>query len=383
MSRTYHVALQFRGLPPSYTDLRVAVGRWAAMRGDWDLHAAGTDAFRPVGSLRDWDGDGAIVAAVEEHHLTEMASLPFPAVNISHRLASPRVPHVWHDEEAIGRTGGEHLLEAGHRNIAFLGNLGHAYSEGRRRGAADALADRGLLLRATTIQELAGEHYGMRWERLDQWIRDGDFPQGVICANDSLGRQVTETCRGVGIDVPDQVAVVSVDDAVGMCELSIPPLSSVRIDTYRLGWEACSLLQQLMDGEPPPETYPRIAPLGVTVRQSSDALAIDDAQTAAAVRFIRNHAREMIDVNDVLREVPAARRSIERKFRRYLGRSPWQEIRRVQIEHVKQLLRQTDWPIGQVAEASAFRDPRTLSRVFRKETGLSPRQFRNSRAGAV
>jgi LacI family transcriptional regulator len=383
MARTYHVALQFRGLLPSHADLRVAIGRWAATRGDWDFHAAGTDAFRPVGPLTDWDGDGAIIALSSEHHLAEATALPFPAVNISHLLACPGFPHVWNNEEAIGRTAAEHLLESGHRNIAFLGNLGHAYSDGRRQGAAKALADRGLSLRTTTIHELAAEDWGLRWQRLEQWLRDGGFPQGVVCANDSLGRQVTETCRGVGIEVPDQVAVVGVDDAVGMCELSIPPLSSVRIDTYRLGWEACVLLQRFMDGEPPPEAYPRIAPLGVTVRQSSDALAIDDPEVAAAVRFIRDHAREMIDVNDVLREVPAARRSIERKFRRYLGRSPWQEIRRVQIEHVKQLLRQTDWPIVQVAEASAFRDAKTLSTVFRKETGLSPRQFRNARTGTA
>lgn len=368
---------------PSHHELRVAIGRWVATRQDWELYASGADAFRPIGAMEDWDGDGAICALSSEQHTAEARALPIPTVNISHRLDCPDIPHVWLDEKAIGRTAAEHLLEAGHRSIAFLGNLGHAYSDGRRRGAAETLARRGLSLRSTTIQELGGEHYETRWERLEQWLREGGFPQGVICANDNLGRQVTETCRGVGIHVPDQMAVVGVDDAVGMCELCIPPLSSVRIDTYRLGWEACALLQRLMDGQPPPTVYPAIAPLGVAVRQSSDALAIDDPDIAAAVRFIREHAREMIDVNDVLREVPAARRSIERKFRRYLGRSPWQEIRRVQVEHVKQLLTQTDWPIGHIAEASAFRDAKTLSTVFRKETGLSPRQFRNARRGNI
>ena len=378
MSHKYHVAIMLRGLMPSHHELRVAIGRWAAMRGDWDLHASGVDAFRPLGPMEKWDGDGAIAGVTTEGHLAEAQALSSPVVNISHRLECPDTPHVWLDEEGIGRTAAEHMLETGHRNIAFLGNLGHAYSDGRCRGVAKSLIDRGLSLRATSIQELGGEHYETRWDRLERWLRDGGFPQGVICANDNLGRQVTETCRGVSIDVPDQVAVVGVDDAVGMCELCIPPLSSVRIDAYRLGWEACALLQRLMDGEPVPEEYPRIAPLGVSVRQSSDALAIDDPVVAAAVRFIREHAREMINVNDVLREIPAARRSIERKFRRYLGRSPWQEIRRVQVEHVKRLLIETDWAMPRVAEGSAFRDAKDLSTQFRKFTGQTPTRFRRS-----
>jgi LacI family transcriptional regulator len=114
----------------------------------------------------------------------------------------------------------------------------------------------------------------------------------------------------------------------------------------------------------------------VVVRQSSDLLGVPDAQVSAAVRFIRERSHQPILVRDVLREVPVARRALERRFRKWLQRSISEEIRRVRLERSRQLLLQTDMSLAAVAINSGFRDGRQLSVVFRRETGLTPSAFR-------
>jgi LacI family transcriptional regulator len=150
----------------------------------------------------------------------------------------------------------------------------------------------------------------------------------------------------------------------------------VQPDWRRIGYEASVLLDRLMQGDSPPDAPRLIQPVGVVTRRSTDALAIADREVVDAMRFITDHAAERIDVNDILRALPVARRSLERKFRKYVGHSPARQIKQAQIQHIKRLLIQNDWPMPKIAAASAFHDPGDLSKQFRKETGLTPTAYR-------
>ena len=178
--------------------------------------------------------------------------------------------------------------------------------------------------------------------------------------------------------MPEEVALVGVDNDDLLCELARPALSSVALPAERIGFEAARLLDQLL-------TRPRarsvgqpllLAPLGVVTRRSSDVLAIDDPEVAAAVRFIREHAYEPIQVKDVLGEVPVSRRTLERRVRAALGYGIWEEIRRAHMERGRALLAETEMPMSEVAKHAGFSDARQLSVVFRQETGLTPTDYR-------
>jgi LacI family transcriptional regulator len=149
----------------------------------------------------------------------------------------------------------------------------------------------------------------------------------------------------------------------------------------RIGYEAAALLDRLMDGERPPAAPWRIEPLGVTTRQSTDVLAIDDPQVAAAVRFIREHACQGTTVAEVLRQVPLSRTMLERRFRKYLGRSPQVEIRSVQVKRAQQLLAETDLRLPQIAALAGFAHPEYLSVVFKRHTGQTPGAYRRRAQG--
>jgi LacI family transcriptional regulator len=177
--------------------------------------------------------------------------------------------------------------------------------------------------------------------------------------------------------VPDEVAVIGVDNDELLCELSHPPLSSVVPNTHRTGYAAAALLDEMMSGRPAEGLTHLIAPLGVATRQSTDVLAIEDRNVGLAVRFIREHACDGINVRDVLKAVPQARRQLEGRFKALLARSPHEEIVRVQLNRVQQLLADTDLPLSEVAERAGFAHVEYLSVVFKKKIGMPPSQYRS------
>jgi LacI family transcriptional regulator len=208
------------------------------------------------------------------------------------------------------------------------------------------------------------------------WIRALPKPVGVMAGYDIRGREILDVCRQLGISVPDEVALIGVDNDDLICDLADPPQSSVIPDTRRTGYEAARLLDLLMAGQSDLPLTHLIPPLGIAVRASTDVLATNDADMSAAVRFIRAHATEGINVEDVLRAVPLSRRVLESRFEKLFGRTPHEEITRVQIERVKELLAETDLPLSAVAHLTGYSHVEYMSVVFKRETGVPPSSYR-------
>jgi len=199
---------------------------------------------------------------------------------------------------------------------------------------------------------------------------------GLFASHDSQGVQLSEYCRHLGLRVPDEVAIVGADDDDLLCDLARPSLSSIALPGERIGHEAARMLEQLMAHERLAARQVVLPPVRLVVRASSDMQALPDADVAAAVRYIRDHAHQPIDVRDLLAAVPVSRRSLERRFRRHLDRGIWEEIRRSHLERAKTLLADTDLPMSVVAQRSGFSDSRQLSIAFRQATGGTPTEFR-------
>jgi len=223
------------------------------------------------------------------------------------------------------------------------------------------------------------------WEHeqpvLADWIKGLPKPVGLMACNDICGREVLQACASTGLHVPDDVAVVGVDNDELMCELSNPTLSSVALDLEKAGYEAARLLDGLMSGRFDNNHIVQVEPAYVVTRQSSDLIAQDDPCVAAALRFIKDHAGQAIAVSDVGEEVGVSRRTLERRFLRALGRSVYSEITRCRVERAKRLLVETDLPSYRVAGGAGFGSTKTFNRVFRRAGGVSPKEFRlNSEA---
>lgn len=334
--------------------------------------------------LKDWEGDG-IIARVENRPMAEaIRRLGLPAVDVRYLLPNLEMPSVRTDDEAVARAASEHLLERGFRHFAFCGFDGADYSDIRRDSFAERIAEAGFRCHAfedpqkpRKASTLEYEEHGLKYEDLvASWLKELPKPIGLMACNDIRGQQVLNACRAIGVAVPDEVAVIGVDNDEVLCDLSDPPLTSVMPNTERIGYEAAALLDRMMAGAKSPKQPVFIEPAGIVTRRSTDVLAIEDRHIAAAVRFIREHATEGIDVSDVLKAVPLSRSTLERRFARALGRSPKDEILRVRLNRAKELLAETDFSLALVAEKVGFEHTEYLSVIFKKKTGLTPGQFR-------
>jgi len=321
--------------------------------------------------IREWDGDGIITRSDDPR----IVRSGLPTVGLYDRVEDRlRLPMILNDNLAVGRMGARHLADRGFRHLAYYGVRRERWSELRLAGAWEVARS----VQASFARHSSGGTWEASQERLKRWLAGLPRPLGLVAANDLHGLRALDACRRAGLAVPEEVAVVGADDDAEVCELSDPPLSSVTFHPEKVGYEAAALLERLMAGRAAPAEPLRVPPLGVSARQSSDILAIDDADVAKAIHHIRRHAFEGITVEDVLRELPLSRRALEHRFRRRLGRTPKEEIQRLRFEEAKSLLASTDLPLARISDRLGFHQPAYLSAAFRREAGVSPSAYRRN-----
>jgi LacI family transcriptional regulator len=362
------------------------IAEYIRLHGPWSIYMAerglGDD---PPDWLQGWDGDG-LIARIENRKIAHaIAAIGLPAVDLRGVLTDIDIPLIITDDEAVSRMAIGHFLERGFRNFAFCGFVNADYSDNRSRAFARLVEEAGYTChvyqpsrRRRPAGTMALERGGLVSEaEVAHWVEALPRPVGLMACNDIRGQQVLNACREVGIAVPEEVAVLGVDNDDVLCDLSYPTLSSVVPDTQRIGFEAAAMLERMIVGEEPtPPRATRIPPKGVVTRRSTDVLAIEDRHLARAVRFIREHACEGITVEDVLAHVPLSRSVFERRFDRLFGHTPKAEILRTRLDRLKQLLAETELPLKQIATKVGFEHPEYMNVFFKERTGLTPGQFR-------
>ncbi len=335
-----------------------------------DIQLSDSDGAR----ADEWNVDGVIAQAItrplDRRIVKGCLKHKVPMTNVSNMFGGSVMPTVLPDDEAVGRLAADYFAGRGFTRFAFFGYRDRgSYSESRRHGFAQAVARKGGRLFDLDAGRAAPAQVG-------QWAKSLPVPVGVLCCNDRLAYDFLSECQRAGVAVPDDLAVLGVDDDELVNTLISPSLSSVTLPTNRIGFEAASLLQKLMDGHDAPTTPMLFPPVSVVTRQSTDITALEDRDVSAALLFIRKHVTEAIGVEDVVAAVAISRRSLERRFQAALGRSVLGEMRHRRVERAKELLAMTDLAMPAIARASGFGDATRLGIVFRQVTGQPPTEFR-------
>jgi LacI family transcriptional regulator len=311
---------------------------------------------------------GVIIQITNREHANWLSASGVPVVNVANIVSPPApFPSVFSDDQAVGRMAADYFIQRGFTHFAYYCSADRRFSTARGEGFATALKKAGFA--CTILQRTEGKSCADELHDLPQ-------PLAVFCCNDSCAKEAVQDAVAAGLRVPDQVAVLGVDNDEISCELSGVQLSSIRLNTELIGYEAAGLLAKLMAGTPVPSQPILIEPVEVITRRSTDALALEDPEVSTVVRFIRDRGGREINVEDLLQQTSLSRRSLEMRFRKALGRSPYQEIRRVQIERAQLLLSRTDRPVREIADACGFKESRQLSVAFSDRLGITPRQYR-------
>ncbi len=333
---------------------------------------------RPPQWLGRWNGDGIIARIETDEIAASLRKAKLPVVDVSAARHLPDIPWVETDDEAIAELGVQHLLNRGFRNLAYCGDPGFNWSNWRRDKFRSLVESAGVA--ASVYDSLSRNAPKYSWDRekrgLAKWLSGLPRPIGIFACYDIQAQKLLEVCRELSIAVPEEIAVLGVDNDQLLCELSDPPLSSIICNTQRTGFEAAALLDRMMNGEQIDSAPVLVAPMGIRARQSTDILAIDDPDVATALRFIREHALEGINVADVIRHVPLSRRVLESRFKKILGRSPHEELTRLKLDRIKELLTETDLSLSDIARRTGFEHDEYMCVFFRKLKGMPPGQFR-------
>lgn len=283
------------------------------------------------------------------------------------------------DSHKAGRLAAEHLLERGFRHFAFCGYSTENWSRRREEGFSQRIQEAGFQCRVFQLQR----NTSLRWHRelmaVPAWIRSLPKLTGVLACHDVLGRQLLEACALNGLHIPNDVAVVSIDEDHLLSEFSNPPLSSVAFNAESGGYKAAELLIKLMSGQVKKRQLILVEPSGIVARPSTDILAVEDREVASALKFIRSNFRQPIGVSGVVDHAAISRRALEVRFRQSLGRSIREEIQRVRIDWAKQLLTETNLPIGKIVDHTGFDSLSYLSKVFHRVAGVTLAQYRQDR----
>jgi len=331
--------------------------------------------------VRDWKGDG-IMAAVWDVKPEDVRGLTIPLVDLIGFLHNDKIPLVHTDDRAVGRVGAEHLMERGFRRFGFVEHP-EPWSKFRREGFEQAVAHLGSDVSVFRLPHPSRRKPGPdEWEeqqrQLVEWVESLPKPIGVMASADLTGQHLLEACQRASIVVPEQVAVIGADNDELICDICYPPLSSVVINDSRRGYEAAAVLDRMMSCKAPPAKPVYIDPSGVVSRASTDILAIEDQVLAAALRFIRDHACEAINTDDVVRSVPLSRSVLERRFKKAVGRTVNDEIVRLRLNRALELLGATDLELKAVAYKAGFGSASYMGAVFREKLGRTPGSYRRT-----
>jgi LacI family transcriptional regulator len=340
--------------------------------------------------LRRWRGDGIIARSHCPKAMAAVVAAAVPAVELLGVARHPSVPMVVCDERAAGRLAVDHLAACGLRSFAFVGAKGMYWSDNRREGFRVAVEAQGhgyAVFEFPQHERLAVPPEA-RLRRLAAWLRRLPHPVGIMAANDQYAGFTTAACRIAGIDVPDEAAVIGVDNDEVFCELASPPITSVIADHFTIGYEAAKLLAAFMDGRRPrrpPAGRGRlpadwvameVPPRGIVERHSTDFKSAPDADVAAALRLIRDHFRGPLTVGQVAERLEVSRSTLVRRFAATLGHGLHDELVAARVREAKRLLAGSDLGLDAVAVRSGFGYPQQMNRVFRSRLGVSPAAYR-------
>ena len=347
------------------------VVRYAQTRSDWEfvlppMYSLASMKLRLADRI-----DGLITMIHSVRTLKRYRREDRPMVNVARTLSAEQlqregVPSVLPDEKQISEMIFADLWERRFRSFAFCGHPSASWSRCREHAFIDVCRrhDASVLLTHSTE------------DVPERWIRSLPRPCAVMGANDRYAWNVIDACRNCGIAVPEEIAVIGVDNDTFLTEMARPTLSSAELGGDRIGFEAARLLDLQLSGESIENLVTEVAPLGVMTRHSTDVLSIEDSVVAEAVQFIRQNASRAVSVDDVLEAVAMSRRNLERRFRRVMRRSLLDEIRRVHVDRAAKLLRETNLTIPQIATQSGYASHVRFSTVFKEQIQTTPTEYR-------
>lgn len=326
---------------------------------------------------KEWGADGIIgrIRTEEEADYIRRSGIPLIAQDFKERFANtPNITGAYYD---TGKMAAEYFLKNGYSNFAFYGFKNIVWSRERAEGYEGTVKKQGYSVHYFEHHKtIAQELWYYKPSPLSKWLTSLPKPVALMACDDNLGQQITEACKLTGIRIPEELAVLGVDNDEMICNISDPPLSSIGLDVEKGGYEAAALMDKMIKHKEKKWDDIVVRPTQITTRQSTDIYAANDAYVLMALKFIHQNIHSNLHVADVLKQVPLSRRALETRFQKITGYPLYKYIYHLRIEKISQQLLETGKTIFEIATETGFDNSKNLSRLFKEVKGCTPSDYR-------
>jgi LacI family transcriptional regulator len=363
----------------------LGIGQYSSLYGPWTFYkTAQLDIKRTkIEAIRNWGPDGVILSN-EQCMLDEIAKIGVPVIVAAHNEPKREYKNVKYIDvrnDLVGEMGAEHFLKKGYKNFAFYSFVDYCWSREREeafRKRVEASHYNVNTYQHRQSQQEIQKFEDTRQEDLMAWLAKLPKPVGLMACSDICARYVLDACRLQQLHVPEDIAVLGVENDEMLVKFCNPPLSSIELNFQQVGYYAAGLLHRVMMNESESDLHVvQIRPTTLEIRQSTEATAIDDEDIANALKYIRTHIRELIQVQDVVNATTLSRRTLYERFHKVMGHGVYTEIRNVRVEYIARMLIDTDASILDIARAFGYFGEENFARYFESVKGVSPRKYRS------
>lgn len=364
-----------------FSELLVGIAEFIRVKRTWIVQRRNAVRERE-GILEGFRPDGVLAVVMNGEMAEQLVGLGVPLLNVGGEVDWPGMPRLGPDYKEVGRLQVMHLIARGHSNLVWVGDRSHWYSLQHLEGIRRACQTEKVSLSGIDLLDLYNPSDYTELDRsLTARLSTMHLPFAVLTGHAEDAERVAQRCHELDLDIPEQVAIVTVDDDAVSGALAYPGFTTVDVPWRRIGYQGADLLDRMIRGEDAPEAMALpVSPTGITERRSTESIALNDPQLARAVVYIRQHAGEKVLVEDIARAAGLSRRLMEDRFRRHLGHSPFREIRHHQVHLVRQFLLETDLPLEEVCDHTAFAYLSHMTKAFREEFGMAPGAYRKQYA---
>jgi len=315
--------------------------------------------------IKKWKPDGIIWR--EGYSELDLKSLGLPIIFAPFTQPDPKLLNIVTDDASIGAKAADHLLGRGFRNFAYYGlSDGCYFSKSRKQAFVQTVEKAGFEVQICDKDEDRD---------LVEWLSGLQSPLGLMVSTDDCAVDCYDAAHSANLKIPDDLAIIGVGNDELVCDFAHPPLSSVAMNTEHAGYEAAEALVEMINSRGAKKNI-SCDSREIVERHSTNIFAIDDKLIAQAIQYIYAHTAENLHVDDIVRIIPLSRRALYQRFKKAIGRSIYEEIRRAKMDYAARMLMETNLPIVQISEKLGFLDAKNLARVFKKEKGMTPFNYR-------
>lgn len=357
-------------------DLALGLAKYASLAGPWTFYREPDRGENPLQRLREWGAHGMIAHVPDKKTMQLIIDSKIPT--ITRGIKIPGFPVITSNATAVATMAAEHLIECGFQSFAFCDRIGTSWSQKRCE------------VFRHLVKKNGGDFYHYQapttktkrlWENeqpiLADWLQQLPKPIGIMADNDDRARHIIEAAKIAEVKIPDEVAIIGVDNDDQVCALAYPHLSSIALNFEQVGYRAAELLDLMMKGITVDDEEIILEPTHIVARQSTDVQAIEDSEVIDAIHFIRENTRKPIGVDNVVEATMLSRRVLEKRFRTTYDQSILSMIRKSRVEQICRMLIETNMTVSQIGNAMGFTSEKHISRTFRKEKEMSPIAYRN------